>query len=178
MTEDRSLSPEVTALLQNAIWNEGRKMAVIVKAMYEKYGNEAIDSMAEALKAYGLKEGQRLRDEAGYKEEEVNVEIALKEIYPKAHQHFFDSGVEMERTKLGPYESETRITACPLLEVWQSIWDESWILCELLERRFSEGLVEGANPKLEWHKHVEKDGAEGLARGKDKPCIIGLKLNP
>jgi hypothetical protein len=178
MTKDRSLSPEVRELLQKAVWNEGRKMAIVVKAMYEKYGSEAIDSIAEASNAYGRHEGQRLRAEAGYKKEDANVEITLKEIYPKAHQHFFDSGVEMERIKLGPRESETRITACPLLEVWQSIWDESWMLCEILCKRFSEGLVEGVNPKLEWHKHVEKNGAEGLARAKDKPCIIGLRLNP
>ena len=83
---------------------------------------------------------------------------------------------DMERVKFSPTESESKVLSCSQLEAWKEVWDKPWILCEIFATCQDEGFMEGVNPKLKWHKHVERDGAKGLARGAAYPCTIGLKL--
>ena len=63
-----------------------------------------------------------------------------------------------------------------MLDGWKDIWDEPWLLCEIVAYHHDKGFMEGLNPKLEWAEHVEKDGAKGLSRGKDHLCRLHLVM--
>ena len=115
-------------------------------------------------------------EKAGLKPEDCDVEVALTKVYPNAHKHFSPAGLDMERVKFSPAESETRVLSCSQLDAWKEVWDKPWIMCEIFATCQDEGFMEGVNPKLKWHKHVERDGAKGLAHGPEYPCTIGLKL--
>ena len=174
--QGKEFSPEVVELVKRTVWMESRKLAVVVKAVYEEFGEAGLDTIRSAVREFGKQKGQYFREEAGLTEEECDVEVALTRVYPEAHKHFAPAGLDMERVKFGPKESETRVKSCGQLEAWREVWDKPWIMCEIFAASQDEGFMEGVNPKLKWHKHVERNGANGLARGKEFPCTIGLKL--
>lgn len=175
-SKKQEYAPDVVELVKRTVWMESRKLAVVVKAVYEKFGDEGIDAIRDAVREFGRQKGRYFREEAGLTPEECDVEIALSKVYPQAHKHFAPAGLDMERVKFTPEESETRVHSCSQLESWKEVWDKPWIMCEIFAAGQDEGFMEGVNPKLTWHKHVERNGAKGLARGKEYPCTIGLKL--
>ena len=134
--------------------------------------------LREAVREFGREKGAYFREQAGLKPEECDVAVALTKVYPNAHKHFSPAGLDMERVTFSPTESETRVLSCSQLDAWKDVWDKPWIMCEIFATCQDEGFMEGVNPKLRWHKHVERDGAKGLARGMQHPCTIGLKLEP
>ena len=177
VTDYASYFPEeIQKFAKEAVFKDGRWMAVIVKAIYEKYGREAIDVLNEAFHAFGKAEGERYKKQAGYegREEEIDVVVALSEIYPNVHMHAGAAGLKLERVEFGPDESISLCHYCSLHEGWKDIWDKSYLMCEFLSYHHDRGFMEGLNPKLEWTEHAEKDGAEGLARGGGKPCRMRL----
>jgi len=169
--------PEIVEFAKSATLKSGRTMATIVKAAYKKWGEEAIEVFGEAIKELAKQEGIKHREECGYKPEEVNVRIALSEIYPKSHNVFGIAGLDFERIKLEDDESDSRAHYCALLEAWKTVWDEPWHMCQIFATMNDDGYMEGVNPKLEWSEHTEKHGCPGLARNKDTPCIFKLRLN-
>ncbi len=170
---------EIQKFAKDAIFKDGRWMAVIVKAMYEKFGREAIDVLNETFYQFGKAEGERYKKLAGYegREDEITVEVALGEIYPQVHMHAGAAGLKLERVEYGPEESISQCHACPMYDAWKDIWDEPWLMCEFFAFHQDRGFMEGVNPKLEWTEHVEKDGAKGLARGDGNLCRIHLVRN-
>ncbi|MFC1669584.1 L-2-amino-thiazoline-4-carboxylic acid hydrolase [Spirochaetota bacterium] len=169
--------PEIVEYAKEAVAKMGGMLGLIVEAAYEEWGEKAIEVMGEAVKKDAREKGARFREEEGYKPEDVDVEIALTEIYPKSHGALAVAGLDFERVMLEKDKSESRVHVCGLLDGYMVKSDKPWLLCEIFARYHDEGFMEGVNPKLEWVAHVEKNGGEGLARGKDKPCILKLKLN-
>jgi len=169
-------SEEIQKFAKDAVFKDARWMAVIVKAIYKKWGDEAIDVLNEAFYEFGKEEGKKYKKQAGYegREDEINVEVALGEIYPNVHMHAGAAGLKLERIEYGPDESISLCHYCSMLEGWKDIWDESWRMCEFISYHHDRGFMEGLNPKLEWTDHAEKDGAEGLGRGNGKPCRMRL----
>ncbi len=169
--------PEIVGYAKEAVQKMGGMLGMVIDAVYEKWGREAIEVIGEKVKEDARKKGQKFREEEGYKPEEVDVEIALKEIYPKSHGALAAAGLDIERIKLHRDESESHVHYCGLLEGYKAKTDKPWLLCEIFAKYHDEGFMNGVNPKLEWTAHVEKDGAPGLAREKEFPCILKLKLN-
>src|SRR3990172_11783225 len=116
---------------------------------------------------FGIEEGKRYKKEYGYegRENEIDVAVALRDIYPNVHKHLGAAGLAIERIKFCPTESESHIPECSIFDAWKSIWDKPWFMCEIMSKSHDEGFMKGLNPKLEWTHHAEKDGQEGLARG-------------
>ena len=169
-------SKEIQEFADDAVFKDARWMAVIVKAMYEKYGREAIDVLNDAFYEFGKEEGKKYKKLAGYegKEDEITVEVALRDIYPQVHMHAGAAGLELERIEFGPEESISHCHACPMLDGWQDVWDQSYLMCEFISYHHDRGFMDGLDPRFEWTEHAEKDGAEGLARNNGKPCRMHL----
>ena len=127
----QEFSEETVEYVKRAIWMESRKLAVIVKAMYEKYGQEAMDVMGEAMRKFGHEKGEQYRKEAGLEPHECDVEQTLTKIYPQAHKHFSPAGLDMERVAFSAQKSESKVHSCSQLNAWKDIWDKPWIMCEI-----------------------------------------------
>lgn len=176
------VSPEIQAFAKEAVWKDGRWMAIIVKAMFEKYGREAIDVLCQAFSKFGQEEGERYKKELGWagREDEINVAVALRDIYANVHSHVGAAGMDIERIKFSENESESHVPFCFIHDSWKSVWPEgSKYMCEIISKAHDEGFMRGLNPKLEWTHHAEKknpDGTvqEGLARGAKycKMCLV------
>jgi hypothetical protein len=183
MTEEKKdihfgFPPEIVEYSEQAVLKMGGMLGLLVDAAYDKWGREAIEVFGEAVKEDARKKGEKFREEMGYKPEDVNVEIALTEIYPKSHSVLAAAGMDLERVKLEKDRSETHVHYCGLLEGYKAKSDKPWLLCEIFAKYHDEGFMLGVNPKLEWVDHVEKNEASScLARDKNAPCIISLKLN-
>ncbi len=166
----------------------GGMMALMAKAVYEKYGYEAIEVIAEEVRKSAVAKGARFREECGYKPEEVTVDIALTQIYAKSHGDLAAAGLDLRRKKLTKTESESHVHYCGLCEGWKGTWPEGTrYLCYIYSTIHDEGFMEGVNPKLKWIAHAEQDDSQrGLSTippgeslpGKDSPapCIMKLKL--
>ncbi|RMF97307.1 MAG: hypothetical protein D6734_02455 [Candidatus Schekmanbacteria bacterium] len=182
MADDFGYSEEIQEFAKEAVWKDGRWMAVIVKAIYEKYGREAIDVLCDAFYKFGEEEAKRYKKELGWegREDEINVAVALRDIYPNVHKHIGAAGMEIERIKFSEKESESHVPFCYIHDAWKSVWPEgSHFMCEIISKAHDTGFMHGLNPKLEWTHHAEKlneDGTrqEGLARGKEycKMCLV------
>lgn len=177
MADDFGFPPEVVEFAKEAVWKDGRWMALMVKSVYEKWGQEAIDVLCKAFYEFGIEEGKRYKKEYGYegRENEIDVAVALRDIYPNVHKHLGAAGLEIERIKFCPTESESHIPMCSIFDAWKSIWDKPWFMCEIMSKSHDEGFMKGLNPKLEWTHHAEKDGQKGLARG-EAYCKMRLVL--
>ena len=134
-------------------------MAVIVKAMYKKYGRESIDVLNDAFFEFGKAEGEKYKKLAGYegREDEIDVQVALQDIYPQVHMHAGAAGLVLERIHFEPEESISHCHQCPMFEGWKDVWDEPWFMCEFISYHHDRGFMAGLNPKLEWTEHAEKD---------------------
>lgn len=171
-------SPEVVEFAKAATLKSGRTMAVVVKAVYDKCGQEGLDVIAAAVKDAAKKSGEMHREQAGYKPEEVDVKVALGEIYPNSHKPLGAAGLDLERIKFSNTESESHVHYCALLESWKTVWDEPWHMCRIFSAINDVGYMEGVNPKLEWIAHAEKDNqSPGLAHGDKTPCVMKLRCN-
>ena len=174
----------------------GGMMALMAKAIYEKYGEEGIEVMAAEVKRAAVAKGEKFTKELGYTPEEVTVPIALSEIYAKSHGDLAAAGLDLRRQKLTDDESESHVHYCGLCEGWKTTWDKPWYLCYIFSTIHDIGFMEGVNPKLEWIGHAEdwigtgKEPTEvqkGLAHypaGHCKPgddqenvCVMRLKLH-
>jgi hypothetical protein len=170
-------------------------MALMAKAVHEKYGDEAIQVIADAVKAAARTKGEKFTQEyldetPGAKREDINVEIALTKIYAKSHGALGAAGLDLRRQKLTPTESESHTHYCGLCEGWKSMWPEgAKHLCYIYSTEHDVGFMEGVSPRLKWTAHAEQDPSqEGIAHvphgsvkpGDDnpKPCIMKLKLMP
>ncbi len=163
-------------------------MALMAKAVYEKYGEEAIEVIAEEVKKAAAAKGKKFREESGYKPEEVTVDIALKEIYAKSHGALAAAGLDLRRQKLTKKESESHVHYCGLCEGWKSTWPEGTkYLCYIYSTIHDIGFMEGVSPRLKWVAHAEADDSQrglstvppGVSKpGADSeaPCIMKLKL--
>ena len=197
MAEERDIfwgaSEEVKEYAKKCIDKMGGMMAQMAKAVYEKYGPEAIEVIAEEVRKQARVKGAMFKDEAGYKgkEDEVTVDIALRDIYAKSHGVFGAGGFDLRRVKLEPEGSESHTHYCSLCEGWKTTWPEgARNLCYIFSTIHDVGFMEGVNPKLKWEAHAEneKDSEEqrglssvppgGNVPGKDspQPCIMKLKL--
>ena len=169
----------------------GGMMALMAKAVYEKYGLEGIRVIAEEVKKAGIEKGKQLREEAGYKPEEVTVDIALSEIYAKSHGDLAAAGLDLRRQKLTKTESESHVHYCGLCEGWKATWPEGTrYLCHIYSAEYDIGFMEGVNPKLKWighsEKYIDKEEERGLSQvppgvskpgaDSESPCIMKLKL--
>ena len=172
-------SEEIQKFADDAVFKDARWMAVIVKAIYEKYGREAIDVLNDAFYEFGKKEGEKYKKLAGYegREDEIDVKVALADIYPQVHMHAGAAGLVLERIHFEPDESISHCHKCPMLDGWKDVWDKSHFMCEFISYHHDRGFMAGLNPKLEWTEHAEKDGAPGLARDKGDPCRMHLVLH-
>ena len=168
--------PEIVAYAKEVVNKMGGMLGLVVGAAYDRWGREAIEVMGEAVREDARKKGARFREEEGYRPEEVDVEIALSQIYPKSHGALAAAGLDFERIKLEKDASESRVHYCGLVEGYKTKCDAPWILCEIFAKYHDEGFMEGINPKLKWAAHVEKDGAGGLARDTSTPCVLKLLL--
>ncbi len=172
-------SEEIQKFAKDAVFKDARWMAVIVKAMYEKFGREAIDVLNDAFFEFGKNEGEKYKKLSGYegREDEIDVQVALQDIYPQVHMHAGAAGLILERIHFEPDESISHCHQCPMYEGWKDIWDEPWFMCEFISYHHDRGFMAGLNPKLEWTEHAEKDNAPGLARAKGDPCRMHLVLH-
>jgi hypothetical protein len=161
---------------KEALWKDGRLMAIAVKAMHEKFGREAIDVLCKAFYEYGLSEGDRYKEKFGYKdkEDEIDVPTAMK-IYADFHKHIIAAGLNSQVVNVCATEREACVLECPIFDAWKSVWDKSYLMCEIMSKSLDEGFMQGLNPKLEWVNYPEKDAQEGLARGA-KCCRVKLYL--
>ena len=167
-------------------------MALMAKAVYEKYGEEAIQVIAEEVKAAAREKGRKFTaeylEETGDKAENIDVEKALTKIYAKSHGALAAAGLDLRRQKLTPTESESHVHYCGLCEGWKSTWPEGTkYLCYIYSTEHDVGFMEGVHPNLKWVAHAEQDDSQsGLAHippgelkpGGDAatPCIMKLKL--
>ena len=172
-------SEEIQEFAKDAVFKDARWMAVIVKAIYKKYGREAIDVLNDAFFEFGKAEGEKYKKLSGYegREDEIDVQVALQDIYPQVHMHAGAAGLVLERIDFRPEESISHCHKCPMYDGWKDVWDESWFMCEFISYHHDRGFMAGLNPKLEWTEHAEKDGAPGLARDKGDPCRMHLVLH-
>jgi hypothetical protein len=172
-------SEEIQKFAKDAVFKDARWMAVIVKAMYKKYGRDAIDVLNDAFFEFGKAEGEKYKKLAGYegREDEIDVQVALQDIYPQVHMHAGAAGLILERIHFEPEESISHCHQCPMFEGWKDVWDEPWFMCEFISYHHDRGFMAGLNPKFEWTEHAEKDGAPGLARAKGDPCRMHLVLH-
>lgn len=172
MADNFGLSDEAIEFVKDTVWKDGRWMAVIAKAVYEKYGKEAIGVICKEFYNFGMEEGKRYKKEAGYegREDEITVEVVMKEIYCNVFKHLRVAGFENEVTKFTPTESDITFSRCPILDSWKSVWDKPWFMCQIA-KSYDEGFMKGINPKLNWAHYPEKDGQCGLARGKSTEKI-------
>ncbi len=170
----------------------GGMMALMAKAVYEKYGEEAIEVIAEELKSSARAKGKMFKEEymeeSGIKEEDIDVEIALTKIYAKSHGALAAAGLDLRRKKLTPTASESHTHYCGLCEGWKATWPEGTkYLCYIYSTQHDVGFMEGVSPKLKWTAHAEQDdNQKGLAHvplggnkpGEDSPspCIMKLQL--
>lgn len=169
MTDNYGLSADVVEFVKETVWKDGRWMAVIAKAAYEKCGEEVIDAICQEFYKFGMEEGIQYKKAAGYegREDEINVEIVMKEIYCNVFKHLRVAGFESEVHKFTAKEFDYTFLRCPILDAWKSIWDKPWLMCQMA-KSYDEGFMKGVNPKLEWAQYAEKYGQCGLARG--EPC--------
>ncbi len=163
-------------------------MAIMAKAVFEKYGEEAIEVIDEEVKKAAKEKGRKFTEESGHKPEEVTVDIALKEIYAKSHGALAAAGLDLRRQKLTEKESESHVHYCGLCEGWKSTWPEGTkYLCYIYSTIHDVGFMEGVSPKLKWTAHAEQDDSQrGLSiippgvckpgADSESPCIMKLKL--
>ena len=176
MADNFGLSPEALEFVKEAVWKDGRWMAVMAKAVSEKWGREAIDVLCEAFYEFGVTEGKRCKKEAGYdgRENEIDVAVALKDFYAKFHKHILAAGLCAER-RLCEGKYNCHVLKCPIFDAWKSVWDKPWLMCEIMSKSFDEGFMHGLNPKLEWLSYPEKNGQKGLGRGAEY-CNVELVI--
>ncbi len=182
MADDFGFSEEVQEFAKEAVFKDGRWMALIVKTMYEKYGREAIDVLCEAFDKFGEEEAKAWKKKLGWegREDEIDVAVALRDIYANVHSHIGAAGMDIERVKFSEKESESLVPSCPIHDAWKDVWpDGTRFMCEIMSRSHDAGFMRGLNPKLVWTHHAETvnpDGTvqEGLARGKEhcKMCLV------
>lgn len=167
MQDELEFSPEVVDFIKETVYKDGRWMAIIGKAVYEKYGEEAIDIICKVFYKFGEEEGKAYKKEAGYegREDEIDIEVVMSKIYCNVFKHLRVAGFEMNVKAFSAEESDIEFTRCPILDSWKSVWDKPWYMCQIA-KAYDEGFMHGVNPKLEWTHYAEKDGQEGLARGK------------
>jgi len=170
----------------------GGMMALMAKAVYEKYGEEAIEVIAEEVKKAAREKGKKFTEEylkeSGTKPEEIGVDVALTKIYAKSHGALAAAGLDLRRQKLTKTESESHVHYCGLCEGWKATWPEGTRhLCYIYSTQHDVGFMEGVHPSLKWVAHAEQDEDQpGLAHlppgeckpGADakQPCIMKLKL--
>lgn len=169
MTNNSEFSAEALALIKHAVFMDGRWMATIAKAAYDKWGREAIDVMCKAFYAFGEADGKEYKRAAGYegREDEIDVKVVMTEIYGKVFKYLSIAGITREGTTLTPNEYCCNILRCPILAAWQSVWDKPWFMCELA-KNYDEGFMHSVNPKLSWENYPGKNGETGLAHA--CPC--------
>jgi hypothetical protein len=167
MAENIDFSNEVVKFIQETVHKDGKWMAMFVKAAYEKWGREVIDVMCKAFYEFGMKEAVQYKKEAGYegREDELDVKTIMEDIYSDVFKHLRIAGFEKKVKTFNAKESDITFSRCPILDAWKSVWDKPWFMCEIA-KCYDEGFMKGINPKLEWTHYAEKDGQEGLARGK------------
>ena len=167
-------------------------MSLMAKAVYEKYGYEAIEVIAEEVKNAAREKGKKFTaeylEESGTKAEDITVDVALQKIYAKSHGALAAAGLDLRRQKLTEEESESHTHYCGLCEGWKATWPEGTkYLCYIYSTIHDVGFMEGVSPDLKWIAHAEQDDSQpGLAHvppgenqpGKDskQPCIMKLKL--
>lgn len=167
-------------------------MALMAKAVYEKYGEEAIEAIAEEVKSAAREKGKRFTDDylkkSGSKQEEIDVEVALTKIYAKSHGALAAAGLDLRRQKLTKTESESHVHYCGLCEGWKSTWPEGTkYLCYIYSTQHDVGFMEGVHPNLKWIAHAEQDedqpGLGHIPPGEckpgadaEQPCVMKLKL--
>jgi hypothetical protein len=195
MTEEKDIyfgaPKEHVEFAKKVVPKMGGMMALMAKAVYEKYGLEAIEVIAEEVKKAGREKGKKFREEAGYKPEEVTVDIALNEIYPKSHGALAAAGLDLRRKKLTKTESESHVHYCGLCEGWKETWPEGTrYLCHIYSAEYDIGFMEGVNPKLKWSAHsdkyIDREEERGLSKvppggskpgaDSESPCIMKVIL--
>lgn len=166
MNNDYGLSSEAVDFVKETVLKDGRWMAMIAKAVYEKYGEEAIEVICEEFYKFGVTEGIAYKKAAGYegREDEIDVEVVMTKIYNHVFKHLRVAGFQKQIKKIVADEFEADFFRCPILDSWKTVWDKPWLMCKIA-KFYDEGFMHGVNPKLEWTHYPEKCGQCGLARG-------------
>jgi hypothetical protein len=147
---------EVKAIMDKEIMRRAEYVTSVVRAMKERFGEEALTVAAEAIYKIGYQKGRTRAQLVHEQGKDNSLESLSPLIAHKMAQLYLGTTVEM---KLG--ELTVRETYCPLPVYWKSAGmsdAENLRFCRIFDQ-VDKGMVEGYNSNLT----AELGGAEELA---------------
>lgn len=157
-TTDETFSwSEVKAIMDREIMRRAEYVTTIIRAMKDRFGEEALQVAAEAIYQIGYRKG-KARAELVRSQGKENDLASLSELIAHKLARLYLGTT----TELAGKELVVRETYCPLPVYWKAAGlsdDETLQLCRIFDQ-VDQGMIEGYNPAFQ----AELGGAAELAR--------------
>jgi len=150
-----------------AVVNSHQTIAVLVEAIYRKYGREGVEVMKKAVYDLNMEKTKKLIETV--KPEKRDLRTLLTQILPQLDLEFHVLGIGLDRIEFREDYSHSHVTSCPALDAWKTVVNDPEVLgalCEIISFAADKARTDAFNPKIQWTCHPEIGGQEGLARGK------------